>query len=124
MMHVSIEHHDGKYPSFNVQLASKEGAEPFLIIKGCRVMSGSKGEFISWPATKKGDGNYWNHCYATDKFNAHVLQCVHASKPPKAAPKAAPHSVAPDADDIPFITSACFYDMTTSKQRRMQRYDF
>lgn len=97
-MHVSIEHHDGKYPSFNVQLASEEGVEPFLIIKGCRIAQGSKGEFISWPSTKKDDGKYWNHCYATDKFNQHVLQCVHASKPPTKA-KPAPSN---DDSDVPF----------------------
>lgn len=72
-MHITIEHHDGKFPSFNVSLASKEGAEPFLTVKGCRIVDGSKGKFISWPARKQDDGKYWNHVWANDKFAAAVL---------------------------------------------------
>ena len=32
-MFISIEHHEGKYPSFNINLHSEEGAEAFLSIK-------------------------------------------------------------------------------------------
>jgi len=73
-MHITIEHHDGKYPSFNVCLSSKEGTEPFLTIKGCRIAEGSKGKFVSWPSTKnEKTGKYWNHVYANEKFAQAVL---------------------------------------------------
>jgi DNA-binding cell septation regulator SpoVG len=64
---------DGKYPSFNLELASKDGAEAFLVVKGCRIVSGQKGEFVSGPATKGTSGKYWNHTYIGDKFSAVVL---------------------------------------------------
>lgn len=59
---------------FNVELCSKEGAEAFLSIRGCRIVSGSKGEFVSFPATKNQSTNkYWNHVWANEKFAAAVL---------------------------------------------------
>jgi DNA-binding cell septation regulator SpoVG len=64
---------DGKYPSFNLELASKEGAEAFLVVKGCRIVSGQKGDFVSGPATKGTSGKYWNHTYMGEKFSAVVL---------------------------------------------------
>lgn len=88
-MAISIEHHDGKYPSFNVNLSQKEGSEPYLTIKGCRIVQGQKGAFISWPATKnEKTGKYWNHVWATDAFNSAVMAAYDASKPKaKQAPK-------------------------------------
>ena len=74
-MEISIEWHDGKYPSFNVNLHSKEGVDPFLSIKGCKIANGSKGEFVSWPSTKNvTTGKYWNHVWGGEKFNDVVLQ--------------------------------------------------
>jgi DNA-binding cell septation regulator SpoVG len=80
-MNISIEHRDGKFPSFNVSLASKEGAEPFLTIKGCRIVSGQKGEFVSYPSRKQDDGKYWNHVWGSEKFNAAVLEKAQAAQP-------------------------------------------
>jgi DNA-binding cell septation regulator SpoVG len=83
-MHISIEWFKGKYPQFNVSLASAEGREPFLVIKGCRIVDGSKGSFVSWPATKnEKTGKYWNHVYASDAFAAKVLEEAALSKPGK-----------------------------------------
>jgi hypothetical protein len=66
---------------FNVLLASKAGAEPFLEIKGCRLASGSNGPFVGWPATKNAStGKWWNHCYASEKFNAVVLEKAQATQ--------------------------------------------
>lgn len=97
-MQIKIEHFAGKYPSFNVSLASKEGAEPFLVVKGCRIVNGSKGEFISGPSTKKDDGKYWNHTYMSDAFSAAVL-----AEAKKSAPVPRQESRGPrDDDDIPF----------------------
>jgi len=74
-MEILIEHFDGKYPSFNVSLASKPGVEPFLQIKGCRIVDGQKGPFISYPARKdEKSGKYWNHVWGSEKFNAAVLE--------------------------------------------------
>lgn len=112
-MKITIKHFDGKYPSFNVSL-SNEGKEPFLEIKGCKIMNGSNGEFVSWPSRKKDDGTYWNHVYASNDFNAAVLQKAKAGQGPRpaAAPRPRPAPVAfatpvssgfdDMSDDIPF----------------------
>lgn len=95
-MHISIEHIDGKYPSFNVALSGNEGADPFLVVRGCRIVEGQKGPFVSGPATKNATTNkYWNHTYFGDKFQAHVLKLAQAAAKP-----AARHST--DDQDIPF----------------------
>ena len=85
-MHITIKHFSGKYPSFNVGLCSKEGAEEFLSIKSCRIANGAKGEFVSWPATKKDDGKYWSHVWANDKFASAVLELAKASLPKESKP--------------------------------------
>lgn len=83
-MKISIEHFGGKYPSFNVALSSAEGKEPFVVIKGCRIANGRNGEFVSWPSTKKDDGKYWNHVYASEGFAQAVLAEAKKSAKPKA----------------------------------------
>ena len=80
-MNITIEHFSGKYPSFNVALASAAGKEPFITIKGCRVVDGSKGRFVSWPATKQDSGKYWNHVWASEGFAAAVLAEYDKSAP-------------------------------------------
>jgi DNA-binding cell septation regulator SpoVG len=82
-MEITIKHFDGQYPSFNIMLHANAGAEPFLEIKGCRIVSGQKGDFISYPARKdEKTGKYWNHVYGGEKFNAAVL-----AKAKQAAPQ-------------------------------------
>jgi hypothetical protein len=94
-MKVTIKHHAGKYPSFNVELRKDESSEPFLEIKGCRIANGSKGEFLSWPSTKnETTGKYWNHAYASDAFAAHVLKLAKESLPVPV--------VEDDDDSVPF----------------------
>ncbi len=106
-MKISIRWFTGEKPQFNVALASGDGKEPFIEIKGCRIANGRNGEFVSWPSNKKPDGTYWSHCYASEAFNAAVLAAVRESKP--AAPKQRPkdeqwRAGAPDTsrDDAPF----------------------
>jgi DNA-binding cell septation regulator SpoVG len=100
-MDIRIEHFAGDKPQFNVALASAPGKEPFLTVKGCRIVDGSKGPFVSWPATKnQSTGKYWNHVWASEAFAAAVLAKAQESQPRQAPRRAA----APDTgmDDIPF----------------------
>lgn len=92
-MHITIENFRDQ---FNVGLSSAGGKEPFLVVKGCRIKDGSKGRFISWPATKNGD-KWWNHCWGSDAFQAAVIQAYDAS-----APKQQTRSRAQDDDAPPF----------------------
>ena len=102
-MHIEIEWRTGKYPSFNIHLASKEGKDAFMTIRGCKIIESEKGQFVSFPAKKMDDGKYWNHVWATSEFNELIL------KKAKSAPAAAPRQQAKPADplegmddDIPF----------------------
>jgi hypothetical protein len=84
---------------FNVELASSEGAEPFLSVKGCRIVDGSKGPFVSYPATKNATtGKWWSHAWGSDKFNAVVLSTAQASMPQ--APRKAPQKPSREKDDL------------------------
>jgi DNA-binding cell septation regulator SpoVG len=95
-MEIEIKHHNDQ---FNVHLCSKAGAEPFLEIKGVRIANGKNGPFVSWPSTKnQSTGKYWQHCYASEKFNAAVLEKAQASTP---AAKGSSRG-SRDDDEIPF----------------------
>ena len=103
-MEIQIEHIDGKYPSFNVALCSAPGAEPFLVVKGCRIVDGANGKFVSGPATKnQNTGKYWNHTYFGEKFSAAVLEKAQkqAPKPSRAGGTSRPTNEDLDSD-IPF----------------------
>lgn len=91
-MNIDIEWHNDQ---FNVLVASKEGVEPFITVKGCRIASGTKGPFVSWPATKnQSTGKYWSHVWASDKFAAVVL-----SKAQETQPRTQPRKQAAPQDD-------------------------
>ena len=47
-MHITIEHFSGQYPSFNINLHSKPGSEAFLSVKGCKIVNGQNGAFLSY----------------------------------------------------------------------------
>lgn len=79
-MKISVEHRDR---DFNLSLSSKEGAEPFLTIRGCRIVDGAKGQFVSYPARKTDDGKWWNHVKASDAFNSAVIAEAAKSAPKK-----------------------------------------
>ena len=101
-MKIQIKHFDGQYPSFNVQLFN-EGDQPFLEIKGCKIVSGANGEFVSWPSRKLDSGKYWNHCYASEAFNAAVLKLAKNSSAPapqRQAPKPKPAPASSGFDDM------------------------
>lgn len=101
-MHIGIEWFAGKYPQFNVSLASAEGREPFLVVKGCRIVDGAKGAFVSWPATKnEKTGKYWNHCYASEPFSSAVLAEAEKTMP-REEPKRGRAQAAMEDDDVPF----------------------
>lgn len=79
-MHLSAEWRNSKYPTFNLNLSTKEGKEPFLVIKGCKIVDGQKGEFISWPAKKMDDGKWLNHVYASKEFVDAALKVAKEAK--------------------------------------------
>lgn len=108
-MKLTIKHFDGAYPSFNVSVSSKEGAEPFITIRGCRVVEGQNGAFVSFPSRKQDDGKYWNHVLASDRFQAAIIDKHAKTAAPKPVARQpadnagrAPTSFDDMPDDIPF----------------------
>lgn len=70
---------------FTIELAAKPGADSFLAIKGCKIVQGEKGPFISGPAWKNDQGKWINHTYMGPKFQEAVI-----AKAKEAQPKEAP----------------------------------
>lgn len=92
---------------FNIGLASAEGRDEFLSIKGCRLKSGERGDFVSWPAQKKDDGTYWRHVWGSDEFQAAVIREAKKGQPKPARQKderwqASAPAQAPVEDDVPW----------------------
>lgn len=90
-MKISIEQGER---DFTIHLSSRDGAEPFLSIRNCRVVSGSKCDFVSLPAKKLDSGKYFNLVRASDQFQAAVLKAY-----AEAQPKPAARSQKPALDD-------------------------
>jgi DNA-binding cell septation regulator SpoVG len=91
--------------NFNVNIASKEGAEAFLSIKGCRIVDGQKGPFVSYPSRKNEQtGKYWNHVWGSEKFNAVVLAKAQESRPqaPSRGSQGRSRRDEDDSDSVPF----------------------
>jgi len=102
-MEVTIKWFDGKYPSFNIALSSQVGRDPFLEVKGCRIVSGKDGEFVAPPSTKGNNDKYWNHAYFSKDFSAVVLEKAKESQPKQSAPAKSDKRHSDDIDsDIPF----------------------
>lgn len=96
-MNIGIEHHNDQ---FNVTLTSPGGSEPFLTVKGCRIIQGQNGPFVSWPAKKMDSGKYWNHVYTSRAFGDAVVAAYNKSK--ASAPPARKAPSRPADDDVPF----------------------
>lgn len=97
-MNITIEHHRDQ---FNVALSTPNADEPFITIKGCRIVNGSNGEFVSWPARKQDNGKWWNHVYASEKFAAAVLSAYNKSKAEAPRARPAPSRQPAGMDDEP-----------------------
>ncbi len=83
MIHLTVEwFSESKYPSFNLNLHSKEGAPSFITVRGCRIVEGKDGPFVSYPAQKnEKTGKWWNHVQGSDRFNDEVLLLAKAKMP-------------------------------------------
>ena len=97
-MHISCEWFDGKFPSFTVALHSSKESEAFIQIRGCRIVDGKNGKFVSWPSRKQDNGKYWNHVICSEKFAYVVLEEAEKSKPTATQAKNAEYG----NDDVPF----------------------
>lgn len=126
-MNIGIEHHNDQ---FNVTLTSPGGSEPFLTVKGCRIIQGQNGPFVSWPAKKMDSGKYWNHVYTSRAFGEAVVNAYNKSKAAAPRPASKPVASKPpvgfeDMDNnIPFIVNTLTTDIKPGKMRRLSRADY
>lgn len=100
-MHITTKWFDSKYPTFNIEIASAEGREPFITIRDCKLIEGKNGVFISYPAKKMESGKYWNHVVGNEQFNEAVVKKAQAAQPQQKA-QAAKAGSADLESDIPF----------------------
>jgi hypothetical protein len=94
---------DGK--QFNVSLASAEGKQEFLSVKGVRIVQGRDGDFLGWPATKnEKTDKWWRHVWASDAFAAAVMDEARKSQPERDARTQGERNRGTRADDdsVPF----------------------
>jgi hypothetical protein len=100
-MKITCEHFADQ---FNVSLSSKDGVEPFLVVKGCRIKEGTKGRFISWPASppKQQGGKWWNHVYASEAFGQAVMEEAEKSAPKQDTRTLGQRRQRDDSDAPPF----------------------
>jgi hypothetical protein len=69
---------------YTIKLASGEGREPFLELKDCKVIEGSKGRFVGFPARKEDKGGvtkYWPYMYASEAFQIELIKAMDAATP-------------------------------------------
>lgn len=97
-MDITLDFHGDQ---FNINLHGAPGADPFLSIKGCRIVNGQNGPFISYPSRKMENGKYWQHVYGGEKFNAAVLKKAQEGQRPSHDGARARQLDKP-ASDIPF----------------------
>ena len=71
----------GEYTFYDVMLATAEGKEPFLTVKDCMVIDGSKGRFVSFPARKDNKDKWWPMLYASDAFKVELIKAMDAATP-------------------------------------------
>lgn len=109
-MEIGIKWFDGKYPSFNIELSSSAGKDPFITIKSCSLREHNGKEFVSFPSKKMDSGKYWNHVYASDDFQRVIIEKAKESMPKQQKPKVEtyegglrqPSGAFDDFDDLPF----------------------
>ena len=92
----------GQWTFYNVSLASSEGKEPFMTIKDVRIIEGSKGPFLSFPARKDDAGKFWPHVWANDQFQSAVIAEARKAAPQRTHSEMRRSQRDDDLGDIPF----------------------
>lgn len=94
---------------YTVKLSSGEGREPFLEIKDLKIIDGSKGRFVGFPARKDEKGGvtkYWPYLYASEAFQVGLMKAMDAATPKQdtrtLAERKKPTPLADMADDVPW----------------------
>ena len=103
-MHITAEaRQGGKYTFYTIRLATAEGRSPFLEIKDCKIIEGSKGRFVSFPARKDDKDKWWPCVYASDAFQVELIKAMDAATP-KADTRTHAERKKPTLanDDVPF----------------------
>lgn len=107
-MEIEIKWFAGKWPTFNIELSTKAGNDPFITIKGCSLREYNGKEFVGFPSKKMESGKYWSHVFASDDFQRFIIEKAKVGmpkqekEPPKASNQAAKGSFDDMDSNIPF----------------------
>ena len=71
----------GKWTFYDVMFATAEGKEPFVTIKDCKLVDGSKGQFVGTPSRKDDKDKWWPMVYMSDACQAEVIKAMNAAAP-------------------------------------------
>lgn len=81
-------------------IAFTKNDKVLYVTKGCRLVNGQNGPFISGPSTKMDDGKWFNYLYIDKEFGAYLTKLA-LEAAPAPAPQQSRQS-APDMSDVPF----------------------
>ena len=71
----------GRFTFYTVRLHTAEGRDPFLEVKDCKLIEGSKGRFVGFPARKDDKDKWWPYLYASEAFQAEIIKAMDAATP-------------------------------------------
>ena len=74
--------------------------KPLFVIKGCRLVGGQNGMFVSGPASKMNDGKWFNYLFMDKAFGEFVTKEVEKVAPKPSANTSTQNS--DDSSDVPF----------------------
>lgn len=84
-------------------LALTKGDKVLMVVKGCKLVSGQNGQFVSGPSTKMDDGKWFNYLFMDKQFGDYVSKLAIEAMPAQTAQQAAPQRQAvADTSDVPF----------------------
>jgi hypothetical protein len=104
-MKITADAREGaKSTYYSLNLHSGEGKEPFMTIKGCRLIDGTNGPFVSFPSHKDDKDKYWPHVWASDGFHVEAIKAMRAATPAKDTRTQSERRPKPPIDDsaVPF----------------------
>jgi DNA-binding cell septation regulator SpoVG len=98
-MHISIEPSKSG-STFGVAIHKTKDEKPFMVVKGCRLVGGNNGMFVSGPATKMNDGKWFNYIFMDKAFGEYITKLAQEAMPQQSSQSA--QSKSDDSDDVPF----------------------
>jgi DNA-binding cell septation regulator SpoVG len=92
----------GRFTFYTIRLHTDKGD---LEIKDCKLIEGSKGRFVGFPARKDDKDKWWPYLYASEAFQVEIIKAMDAATPKqdtRTLGERKKPTLAEMDDDIPF----------------------